>query len=108
MVNATRPQCVARTRVPGIRDVEGRRLALESIEERVMETRESSGADVTKPASQFRDYDQARPRVEQFYALNHAQQTLAFVLAKKKQYLSLSRKSMTVWEALDFLNTLVD
>jgi inositol oxygenase len=73
-----------------------------------METDGSGAPDVTNPDSQFRDYEQARPQVEHFYALNHAQQTLAFVLAKKRDYLSLGRKVMTVWEALDFLNTLVD
>lgn len=73
-----------------------------------METRGPGASDMSKAASQFRDYDHARPQVEQFYSVNHAQQTLAFVLAKKKDYLSLSRKVMTVWEALDFLNTLVD
>jgi inositol oxygenase len=61
-----------------------------------------------KPASHFRDYEHARPGVEAFYALNHAHQTVAFVLAKKREYLPLNRDRMTVWEALDFLNTLVD
>jgi inositol oxygenase len=73
-----------------------------------MDTRGSDAPDATKPAARFRDYEHARPQVEQFYALNHARQTLAFVLDKKREYLSLSRKIMTVWEALDFLNTLVD
>src|SRR4029453_9266685 len=57
---------------------------------------------------QFRDYAHARPRVEEVYALNHTHQTLDFVLAKKADYLARNRKSLTVWEALDFLNTLVD
>ena len=56
----------------------------------------------------FRDYGNARPRVEEFYESNHTRQTLAFVIDKKREYLSLDRKTMTVWEALDFLNTLVD
>ncbi len=56
----------------------------------------------------FRDYEHARPRVEEFYELNHTRQTLAFVIDKKREYLSLDRKTMTVWQALDFLNTLVD
>lgn len=60
------------------------------------------------PDSEFRDYKHARPGVEEFYALNHTRQTLAFVLDKKREYLSLNRKTMTVWEALEFLNTLVD
>ena len=33
--------------------------------------------------------------------LNHTHQTLDFVLEKKREYLSLNRKTMTVWEALE-------
>src|ERR1043165_6307360 len=61
-----------------------------------------------KPVDQFRDYEHAQPRVAEFYALNHANQTLDFVLTKKREYLPRNRKAMTVWESLDFLNTLVD
>jgi len=73
-----------------------------------METPDLDSPHVPKPAGELRDYSHARSRVEEFYALNHARQTLAFVLAKKQEYLSLSRKTMTVWGALEFLNTLVD
>ena len=73
-----------------------------------MEVRESGSPLLPKAASDFRDYEHARPGVEEFYRLNHTHQTLAFVLAKKKEYQSLSRRTMTVWEALEFLNTLVD
>ena len=61
-----------------------------------------------KTGDEFRDYEHALPRVEAFYAANHAHQTLDFVLAKKKDYLALNRRTFTVWEALEFLNTLVD
>lgn len=61
-----------------------------------------------KSVTQFRDYDNALPRVEAFYAANHKHQTLDFVLGKKREYLSLNRKTFTVWEALEFLNSLVD
>src|SRR5207245_9085263 len=73
----------------------------------VMEARDSR-TPLPKAADQFRDYEHARAGVAEFYRLNHTHQTLAFVLAKKNEYLSLSRKTMTVWEALEFLNTLVD
>jgi inositol oxygenase len=72
------------------------------------ETRDTGSPLLPKPIGQFRDYEHALPRVEQFYQLNHAHQTLAFVLDKKRDYLALSRKTMTVWETLEFLNTLVD
>jgi inositol oxygenase len=57
----------------------------------------------------FRNYAAAtRPTVEEFYRLNHRYQTLDFVLQKEKDYLSLDRRSMGVWEALEYLETLVD
>jgi inositol oxygenase len=40
--------------------------------------------------------------------LNHRAQTYDFVQAKRKEYLALKRRQMSVWEALEFLNTLVD
>jgi inositol oxygenase len=73
-----------------------------------MEAREAEGSRLSKPAAQFRDYENAQPRVAEFYRLNHRHQTLDFVLAKKREYLSLNRRTMTVWEALEFLDTLVD
>src|SRR5271154_6651812 len=62
-----------------------------------------------KDQSEFRVYDaQANPGVAEFYRLNHANQTLDFVLGKKKEYLGLNIGKKTVWEAAEFLNTLVD
>ncbi|MGV3724626.1 MAG: inositol oxygenase family protein [Actinomycetota bacterium] len=57
----------------------------------------------------FRDYRaEARACVTDFYRRNHAEQTLEFVLAKKREYLPLNRQRMSVWDAMEFLNTLVD
>jgi inositol oxygenase len=62
-----------------------------------------------KDAAEFRDYRAAvRPGVREFYRLNHTNQTVDFVLAKKRDYLALSRRSMGIWEAMEYLNTLVD
>jgi len=62
-----------------------------------------------KPKEAFRDYRaEARSSVKEFYRLNHRYQTLDFVLAKKREYLPLRRRRMGVWEAMEFLNTLVD
>ncbi len=62
-----------------------------------------------KPKEAFRDYRaEARPSVKEFYRLNHRHQTLDFVLAKKREYLPLVRRQMGIWEAMEFLNTLVD
>ena len=53
----------------------------------------SSGSPLLpKPVEQFRDYAHANPRVEEFYALNHANQTLDFVRKKKSDYLPRTRK----------------
>jgi inositol oxygenase len=57
----------------------------------------------------FRDYrSNVRAGVAEFYRLNHRNQTLAFVLEKKRQYLPKTKRQMGVWEAMDFLNTMVD
>lgn len=57
----------------------------------------------------FRDYSpNVRPGIREFYRLNHRHQTVDFVEAKRQQYLPLRTKRMGVWEAMEFLNTLVD
>jgi inositol oxygenase len=62
-----------------------------------------------KDEDTFRDFcDEARPGVKEFYRLNHHRQTLQFAQGKKAQYLGLDRRRMTVWEALEFLNELID
>jgi inositol oxygenase len=62
-----------------------------------------------RPQTEFRNYSEsAPPGVRDFYRLNHANQTLEFVLGKKREYLSLRRRKMGIWEAMEFLNTLVD
>src|SRR5687767_8912778 len=68
-----------------------------------------SATDPEKRPEQFRNYEtNARPSVREFYRLNHHHQTYDFVKAKKKDFLSLSRRKMGIWEAMEFLNTLVD
>jgi inositol oxygenase len=62
-----------------------------------------------KQTDAFRNYEaDARPTVREFYRLNHRYQTLDFVKAKKQEYLALNKREMSVWEAMEFLNTLVD
>lgn len=62
-----------------------------------------------KDAEAFRDYTaDVQPAIREFYRLNHRHQTLEFVLAKKRQYLPPRTKHMGIWEAMEFLNTLVD
>jgi inositol oxygenase len=62
-----------------------------------------------KKKDEYRDYRaEVRPGVRDFYRLNHRHQTMDFVLAKKREYLPLAKRQMGVWEAMEFLNTLVD
>lgn len=62
-----------------------------------------------KAKDDYRNYDApARDTVRDFYESNHRHQTYEFVTKKREEYLSLDRKQMSVFEALDFLNTLVD
>jgi inositol oxygenase len=58
---------------------------------------------------QFRDYAAAkRASVAEFYRLNHRYQTVDFVQQKRQQYLALARCEMGIWEAMEYLNQLVD
>jgi inositol oxygenase len=62
-----------------------------------------------KSRADYRNYDNpARDTVREFYRLNHRCQTNDFVREKKRQFLRLDRRQMTVLEALEFLDTLVD
>jgi inositol oxygenase len=62
-----------------------------------------------KSETEFRQYDaQANPSVAEFYRLNHEHQTVDYVLRKEKEYFGLKKGKKTVWQAAEFLNTLVD
>lgn len=62
-----------------------------------------------KHPRKFRNYGaEARLTVQEFYRLNHRYQTLDFVMQKKGDYLALDRRKMGVWDALEYLDTLVD
>ena len=65
--------------------------------------------DAAKTEEQFRNYEaETRPGVREFYRLNHRYQTFDFVQAKKRQYLPRTQRKMSIWEAMEYLNTLVD
>ncbi|HEU4391622.1 MAG TPA: inositol oxygenase family protein [Blastocatellia bacterium] len=81
----------------------------DSTEEVARPTRPFKATDPNKRAAEFRDYAaEARDTVKRFYELNHANQTLAFVLAKKREYLTKKRTVMGIWDAMQSLGTLVD
>jgi inositol oxygenase len=65
--------------------------------------------DTRKTKEEYRNYSEPpRASVREFYRLNHMNQTLDFVLQKKRQYLSLNRRRMSTWDAMEYLDTLVD
>ena len=70
---------------------------------------EAARYEAGRKTEDFRVYDDATPAiVHDFYRLNHAGQTHAFVHQKKHEYLGLNRSRMGVWQALEYLDTLVD
>jgi len=63
----------------------------------------------TKSKEEFRNYDDpARDTVREFYKMNHTYQTYDFVMEKEKEFLTLNRREMSLWDAVEYLNTLVD
>lgn len=63
-----------------------------------------------KKHQDFRNYENSarQQTVENFYRLQHINQTYDTVKALEKKYGSMDRKKMGVWEALEYLNTFVD
>ncbi|HTE00541.1 MAG TPA: inositol oxygenase family protein [Mucilaginibacter sp.] len=62
-----------------------------------------------RDTAEFRNYEATlKDTVREFYRLQHINQTYDFVLQKKEQYLKFDKKEMSIWEAFDFLNQLVD
>lgn len=77
--------------------------------EEFLQERYPQQATSQKETEQFRDYRaEARPSVKEFYRLNHTFQTFDFVQQKKREYLALDKRQMGIWEAMEYLNTLVD
>lgn len=61
-----------------------------------------------RPA-EFRDYtEQARDGVKEFYRLNHQLQTVEFNREARDRFLPARRRQMSIWEAMEYLNQLVD
>jgi len=62
-----------------------------------------------KSTEEYRNYETpGRDSVREFYRLNHQYQTFDFVQQKKAEFLSFDKKEMSVWDAFQFLNELVD
>lgn len=63
----------------------------------------------TKSKEEYRNYDSPeRDTVREFYRMNHTYQTYDFVMEKRQDFLQFNREEMPIWDAMEFLNTLVD
>lgn len=65
--------------------------------------------DASKDKTQFRQYEDACDRVKDFYREQHTQQTVAYNLWARHHFLRARRREpLTVWQAMEKLNTLID
>ncbi len=64
----------------------------------------------SKNKEEYRNYVDSKrvETVKEFYRLNHTYQTYDFVVQKEKDFLKFDKREMSIWDAIDFLNTLVD
>lgn len=69
---------------------------------------EKSEFDSEKDKTQFRQYEEACDRVKNFYREQHEKQTVAYNLRARNHFHGKTRAEMTIWEAMEKLNTLID
>lgn len=71
---------------------------------------DESQFDTEKDKQTFRQYEDACDRVKNFYKEQHEKQTVAYNLAARARFHSASRPrvELTIWEAMEKLETLVD
>ncbi|WWD20984.1 hypothetical protein CI109_105464 [Kwoniella shandongensis] len=69
---------------------------------------EQSKFDSEKDKANFRQYEEACDRVKGFYAEQHEKQTLEYNIRIRKEFKNTVRARMSIWEAMEMLNTLVD
>src|SRR4051794_21845712 len=100
----------SKTRNSKSEDPENPLQSLEDWDQFLVERYPEPGAMASgKAAEDYRNYDTPeRDTVREFYRLNHRSQTLDFVLRKKREWLAFDKQAMTPWQALEYLNTLVD
>ncbi|KAF4398084.1 probable inositol oxygenase isoform X2 [Cannabis sativa] len=59
----------------------------------------------------FRDYNaegEKHARVENFYKINHKNQTYDFVKKMREEYIKMDKMEMSIWECCELLNDVVD
>ncbi|GAA4306996.1 inositol oxygenase family protein [Compostibacter hankyongensis] len=89
-------------------DIQNPLHSIEEWEDDVLERYPEPGV-TAKSKDAFRNYDNPeRDTVREFYRMNHQYQTYDFVQQKKADFLRFNRRELRVWDAMEFLNTLVD
>ncbi|KAF4635459.1 hypothetical protein G7Y89_g2630 [Cudoniella acicularis] len=69
---------------------------------------DESEFDAEKDKSQFRQYEAACDRVKDFYREQHEKQTVAYNLKARNEFKFKTRAEMSIWQAMEKLNTLID
>lgn len=83
-------------------------VADQAIKQKLQQDEEESKFDTEKDKTQFRQYETASDRVKNFYLEQHTKQTVAYNLKARNDFKSKTRAEMTIWEAMERLNTLID
>ncbi|KAF9885671.1 hypothetical protein FE257_012653 [Aspergillus nanangensis] len=69
---------------------------------------DESTFDQKKDKTQFRQYEDACDRVKNFYKEQHTKQSVAYNLKARNDFRSKTRAEMSIWQAMEKLNTLID
>jgi inositol oxygenase len=69
---------------------------------------EKSQFDAEKDKAKFRQYEDACDKVKDFYREQHEKQTVAYNLKARNDFKFKTRARMSIWEAMEKLNTLID
>lgn len=69
---------------------------------------EQARFDVEKDKTQFRNYLETNTKVYGLYKTQHEKQTVAFNREVREKFRTTTRAEMTVWEAMEKLNTFID
>jgi inositol oxygenase len=75
---------------------------------REKDTSKTSGFDANKDKTQFRQYEDACDKVKGFYREQHEKQTVAYNLQVRNDFKFKTRAEMSIWQAMEKLNTLID
>jgi len=82
--------------------------AMEAISDKVDAVNVLAASIGEKTQEQFRNYENATASVKAFYAEQHTKQTVAYNLKARHDFKFKSRPAMTIWEAAEKLDTLID